>query len=98
MKFLDKHAMAEQAIKQIRKPCLYIRIDWVDEVVWTNVLANAPYLATCEGFIGDEFGLVVCDTMEEAETLFAQTVCDNLKGGVYALLYNAEGEAEDENT
>lgn len=98
MKLLNRLAVVEMAIRQIGKPCLYIKIDWPGGASWTDVLKNAPYLAECGEYTGGGFGLVVCDTMQEAETLLSQTVCDGVKGGVYAVLHNTEGEVESENT
>lgn len=78
--------------------------DWPGEV-----LQATPYLdISLHGqMLVDGQGFIVCDSMEEVEALFAQTVGDdgpteqNTYAGparVYALTINSDGQLQNENT
>jgi len=105
MLILPLRELIQEYAKTVKKPCVYI--SWQGDFYKpTEVVKAAPYLDP--GFVlQHDDAVVICDSYEEMEKVYGQTVGDdgpttlnpyNGPAGVYALTCNAAGEWENENT
>lgn len=107
MRTLNTTQIAQELAKALKKPIMLVSFQNGDPI--QDVLKAAPYLDFDRDLqmIFDGGGLIVCDSVEEMEDLFNQTVGDdgptksNPYDGpcrVYALTINADGQLLTENT
>jgi len=108
MKALNFHEAMSAIARSYDKPVLYLSFDPDQDLEQT--LAAAPYLKNLAEFgqlVADSGGYIVCDSDEEMEELFWQTVGDDGptatnpyrgNGTVYALTCSAAGQLRNENT
>jgi hypothetical protein len=113
MRVLDSTAAASELAKALNKPVLYLSMVGAnfnfEDFDKDGRFLPAPFLTTMTHgqVLADEHTFIVCDSEEEMEDLFWQTVGDdgptptNSYNGpcrVYALTINAKGEMRNENT
>ena len=108
MKALNFHEAMSAIARNYGKPVLYLSFDPDQDLDQT--VAAAPYLKDLPMFgqlIADAGGYIVCDSDEEMEELFWQTVGDDGptasnpylgKGRIYALTCGDDGQLRNENT
>jgi hypothetical protein len=107
MKVCDRLQTAQTLAVLFGQPVLYI--SFYTPCDYEELLKAAPYLDPIEHsqVLYDGCGFIICEDEEELNKLFDQTVGDEgptdtnpYKGParVYALIINAKGETENENT
>jgi hypothetical protein len=104
---LDIHEAFTLICKASRKWGVLISFGWVED--FNKVIRAAPYL-DCEKdvqILSDGEGIILCDTKEEMDSIYNQTVGDDGpttlnkykgKANVYALTCSPKGELMNENT
>lgn len=111
MRKLDTTKTLQELAKALKKPCMYISIQYPSDDIadFEDALKAAPYLSVEEDgqILMDDCGYIVFDSDEEMEKTFCQTVGDdgptetNKYDGatrVYAITCSADGELQNENT
>lgn len=109
MKILNHADTLEALAKVTGKPCMYLNLRFWEGAPLEEIVKAAPYLSLhddCQAIL-DGCAFIVCDSYEEMQKLYDQTVGDdgptksNSYDGpirIYALTCNAQGQTENENT
>lgn len=116
-RFVSHDQLARELCRALHKPGMYFSTYVPDTIAdWAELIEAAPYLRderpqtaenNCMQCIVEEAGVILCDTDEERDALYNQTVGDdgpteaNPYNGpcrVYALTISADGEFLNENT
>jgi hypothetical protein len=109
MKVLSAIELACYVAKKANKPVLFISFPFNDDANYFDVLKAAPYLSIERDTqaIYDGYAVILCDSVEEQERLYNQTVGDdgptklnkyNGPARVYALTIDRTGQTLNENT
>lgn len=108
MLILSPKETASNLAKLTGFPVLFVYFGHIKEDGMTDILLAAPYLLMPDLFnLLEGVALIQCDSLEEATTLFHQTVGDkgstrsnpyNGPVAVYAAIFGADGQMLDENS
>jgi hypothetical protein len=108
MKVLSGIELACEVARKHRKPVLFLGLSQADEVGYAEILKAAPYLTYNDSqALVDGEAVIICDSVEEQNRLYWQTVGDDGptdtnpydgKARVYALTIDKTGQTLNENT